>query len=382
MSRVLRSTLVLLALFAVTLAALPVRSAVALGPGPFEVTKTADTNDGACDDDCSLREAVVAANKRSGADTIVVPAGIFRLSRTGRGENQAAKGDLDITEAATIRGHGPAHTIVKGLDADRVFEIRSGGRATISGLTVRGGNPGNALGGGIMAAGNLTLRRVVVSSNTAVAGGGIYNTATLSIRQSLITGNRTVAGFTNPQGAGIRTTGPTTIVSSTLTLNETTSAGIGSKTGGGIDTADSSLVVRNSTIVQNFAFFGGGIESTNSTITLANDTIAKNDADGNGGGVDHFSFDGTIHVAMRDTILAGNSPQNCQTTANTLDSGGHNLDTGTTCDLHGTGDRSNVPAGLTSLAANGGPTPTMALTPTSVAVNHGGGRARPPTSGA
>ncbi len=36
----------------------------------FTVTKTADTNDGTCDADCSLREAIVAANAAAGADTI------------------------------------------------------------------------------------------------------------------------------------------------------------------------------------------------------------------------------------------------------------------------------------------------------------------------
>ena len=34
----------------------------------FTVTKTADTNDGVCDSDCSLREAVVRANADAGPD--------------------------------------------------------------------------------------------------------------------------------------------------------------------------------------------------------------------------------------------------------------------------------------------------------------------------
>src|SRR5262252_9249222 len=37
----------------------------------FVVTKTADTNDGSCNADCSLREAIIAANSNGpGADTI------------------------------------------------------------------------------------------------------------------------------------------------------------------------------------------------------------------------------------------------------------------------------------------------------------------------
>src|SRR5262249_50093320 len=36
----------------------------------YVVTKAADTNDGTCDTDCSLREAITAANANGGADTI------------------------------------------------------------------------------------------------------------------------------------------------------------------------------------------------------------------------------------------------------------------------------------------------------------------------
>lgn len=39
-------------------------------PAPFVVSKTADTSDGACNADCSLREAIIAANAQAGADRI------------------------------------------------------------------------------------------------------------------------------------------------------------------------------------------------------------------------------------------------------------------------------------------------------------------------
>lgn len=45
-------------------------SAPAARAASFVVTKAADTNDGACDADCSLREAIIAANSNPGADTI------------------------------------------------------------------------------------------------------------------------------------------------------------------------------------------------------------------------------------------------------------------------------------------------------------------------
>ncbi len=44
----------------------------------------------------SLRSALQAANARPNADVIILPAGTITLSITGTGENNAAKGDLDI----------------------------------------------------------------------------------------------------------------------------------------------------------------------------------------------------------------------------------------------------------------------------------------------
>ena len=74
----------------------------------FVVTKTADTNDGECSaDDCSLREAVVAANAAAGPDTITVPPGTYTLTLAGAGEEAAATGDLDITDDVTIIGSTP-----------------------------------------------------------------------------------------------------------------------------------------------------------------------------------------------------------------------------------------------------------------------------------
>ena len=48
----------------------------------FTVTRTDDTSDGSCDADCSLREAVIAANAAPGADTVLLPAGSYDLTIT------------------------------------------------------------------------------------------------------------------------------------------------------------------------------------------------------------------------------------------------------------------------------------------------------------
>src|SRR3989344_2882469 len=80
----------------------------------FTVTKIADTNDGVCDADCSLREAVGAANATAGADTVSIPAGTYTLSIAGAGEDTNTTGDLDITDDLTINGAGNTATIIDG----------------------------------------------------------------------------------------------------------------------------------------------------------------------------------------------------------------------------------------------------------------------------
>ena len=71
----------------------------------FHVTKTADTNDGACaPTDCSLREAVIAANALVGPDTILLPAGTYELTIVGPDEDAAATGDLDSVESYSDQG--------------------------------------------------------------------------------------------------------------------------------------------------------------------------------------------------------------------------------------------------------------------------------------
>ena len=46
----------------------------------FIPNKTADTNDGACDADCSLREAITAANQTPGEDVVLLHAGTYTLT--------------------------------------------------------------------------------------------------------------------------------------------------------------------------------------------------------------------------------------------------------------------------------------------------------------
>src|SRR5919198_4947983 len=99
----------------------------------FAVTRTDDPSPGACDSDCSLREAVLAANAGSGGDTIHVPAGHYRLTIPGPDEDSGASGDLDVTQDVTIEGDGARWTMIDAEGGDRVFDVASGVHVQITG---------------------------------------------------------------------------------------------------------------------------------------------------------------------------------------------------------------------------------------------------------
>ena len=80
-------------------------------PPTLIVTTTLDVVDPA-DGKLSLREAITAANASVFPDTIVLPAGVFRIARSGAGEDGNATGDLDIASRMTIRGAGAGSTIL------------------------------------------------------------------------------------------------------------------------------------------------------------------------------------------------------------------------------------------------------------------------------
>ena len=147
------------------------------------VTKTDDTNDGICTaEDCSLREAVITSNSCPGIQTIHVPIGIYNLTLTGVGEDEARTGDLDIRDHVIIIGEewegderpdGIRDADINGQRSDRLFEI-------VPASEVEGGLPlevrienvwmrdGYATeGGGILNRGNLNLIDVLLMSNFA-----------------------------------------------------------------------------------------------------------------------------------------------------------------------------------------------------------------------
>lgn len=315
----------------------------------FTPTTTADVADGSCDVDCSLRDAISAANQSPGLDVIVLGPGIYATSGAGP-EDLNANGDLDILDDLTLIGASAEQTTIAGFN-ERVLDVGAGIDVEIVGVRISNGQQLSGNGGGIRNAGNLTLTRVQVSGNrtSGGAGGGIWsggNGSSLTIAQSAVTSNTATT-----VGGGIAIDGVMTLTDSTLSNN------------GGVAT-------------------GGGIHAfEDAPVEIVNVTITANNAASQGGGLyaESTPFISTDHPVLRDTILAGNTAAADRDCAGTPGSDGHNvLGAGGACldFMAAKGDKIGTAAApldprLGPLANNGGTTLTHALLAGSPALGAG-----------
>jgi CSLREA domain-containing protein len=371
-TRLFKSLLALTTLLLILLVPASVHAATVI-----TVTTTADVI--AADGLCSLREAVIAANtdtatsdcpSGSGADTIVfspiLPSpSIFILGKTGANEDNAATGDLDLFGMITIQGAGAAQTILDGNGTDRVFDVRPGAFVTISGPTIRNGNPGaGAGGGGILVSGSaptskLTLTNAFVLNNSAVNGGGIQvlgNGATAALQNTRISSNVATVG-----GGGLSNNGILTLLNSVLDENQ-------ARTGGGIDHSGFSMNLTNVTVSGNSAGDNGGGIYNRADAILLNVTLAGNAASGSGTGGAIYNDEGFL--AIKNSIVADSDADgNCFNSGGQINSQGHNLDGGDTCKFTASGDMSSTDPLLDTLQDNGGGTFTQALLSGSPAID-------------
>lgn len=316
------------------------------------VTKTADTNDGACDADCSLREAIAAVGK--GEDTIEFASPMFNSAQTVT----LSLGQLDIGKTVSINGRNANLTTVSGNNLSRVFLVNPGGNLSLNGLTVTGGrtnsngggivNNGAALiitnsgivgnsvvgsannnGGGIFNTngGFLSITNSTISGNSGIGGnagnvgnygGGIYNDSTLIITNSTISGNSIGGGSIENQGGGVWDAGTTTIVNSTFTSNSATNTGA---EGGGIYKLAGTILARNTIISGNNA-------STNANLRGTVNTGSNNFINGNAqlAPLDYYGGATRTHLPLTGSPLI-NAGNNCVLTTNGCGDGNSALTT-------------------------------------------------------
>ncbi|MEW6219696.1 MAG: Calx-beta domain-containing protein [Thermodesulfobacteriota bacterium] len=317
--------------------------------GIYNVTKTADTLDGACDADCSLREALQAANAVAGPHTINIPAGTYLITRAGAEENANSTGDFDATKAVNFVGAGRDLTIIDGGSADRLFDERTAATAmTFTDLTLQNGTLLTATrnGGCVYSlSGSITFTRTNVTGCTATnVGGAVWTNSgsTVTVDNSTFSNNTSGTGSTMHGGAIVA--GPVT-VSNGSTFTNNTSGGHGgaiyaqgalnitgstfssnhadtSSCNAGAVYGSTTINVTDSTVSGNTAGNdGGGVMSNGGDITITRSTISGNQAGNRGGAVYRLGI-----VKIYNSTISGNS---CGSTGAQKQGGGVYAQTGT-----------------------------------------------------
>lgn len=310
---------------------LPARAQIA----QLNVRSVADTGGNTCGNNCTLRQALNAANNVDPEVSTTINFDLEPSERTIELGSQLPA----VERVVLIEGGG---ITVSGGGRARVFQVNRGGGLALAGLTVIDGDAGaGGSGGGVFNVGKLEVSNSTFSGNSAGDnGGGIYNGqgSFLSVNNSTFSGNSAPGGL-----------------------------------GGAIYTDDvSNADVTNSTFSGNSAAEGGGIYNGGSSpLGVTYSTFSKNSASagtGIGGAVSNEDAAGAA-TTLSSTILAGGpSGGNCE---GGITDGAFNISDDPTCFFTAQGSRNSTdpfldPGGLKN---NGGPTQTIALVSGGPAVN-------------
>ncbi|MGH7992053.1 MAG: glycosyl hydrolase family 28 protein [Limisphaerales bacterium] len=333
----------------------------------------------------SLRQQVASAHS---GDTIVFSNGLT-------GTVPLSSGEIVLSNSISILGPGAGRLAVSGTGVSRVFEVASGS-SLLAGLCITNGKPSSGDGGGIMVdsgAGLVLSNCLVVGNSTAGNGGGLINQGMLTVWNSFITNNASTLGG---HGGGLYNQYGTSVLwNCTISGNK---VNIGESPydggGGGIDNRYGACIFVNCTIYSNTVAnasptgveYGGGIynEPPEAAIRvmLTNCTVASNylitnvlnHAQSFGGGI----WGNITYVA--GSIIANNIAGNGPDVGDYFVSGGYNLigksdgsigfSNGVMHDLVGS-IASPINPLLGPLQNNGGPTPTVALSTNSPAIDQG-----------
>jgi CSLREA domain-containing protein len=335
----------------------------------YTVSKIADTNDGMCDADCSLREAVTAANATVDNDIILFALPLFAspqaITLSGTEIVIANNGSL------TIYGTGANRLTVSGNNASRIISISDNGVANIHHIRFTGGTGAGAVntgrGGAIYNNGGTALiSHCVFTGNTGANGGAMNNATagTLTIANSVMANNTATS-----VGGALQNFSTSTmhIINTSITGN---SCGT-SSTGGGAMQGNGAITMTNVTMSGNSSLAsGGGLYYNGTGLTLTNTTITGNTSASNAGGLHKSTV--TNNANIRNSIISGNTGGASPDVTNVFNSLGNNIigTVGTSTGWVGS-DLQNTNPLITPLGFYGGLGMTHALVGPSPALNAG-----------
>jgi CSLREA domain-containing protein len=131
---------------------------------------------------CTLRAAIVEANHLPGTDRVELPPGVFRLQRSGAGENGE---DLDVVDDLVLEGAGRTDTVIHAANDHRVLRVDAG-RLDVSRLTIRRGDAGGDDGGCVFALAPTAWRDVQWMDCRAANGAALWTEADVDVEDSIV----------------------------------------------------------------------------------------------------------------------------------------------------------------------------------------------------
>ena len=241
----------------------------------------------------SVREAVATASED---DVIKVAAGVYRGTRAL----------LNIDKSIMLQGGyttadwntpdpeaNPTTLDVQGFKQPVITVV--GGKPTIEGFRITGGDAGSLGGGGVSVVNaSIVLRGNWVFSNTAALGGGIY----LRSSGDAILSDNVIISNTAKNGAGLFLNEATAMLSRNII-----SANVAITRGGGLVLFRSGqAVVDGNTIAENLAGDGGGVYLDSSDTTVDGNDLVANTANRGGG----MYLEDSGAVLLNNTIYENN----------------------------------------------------------------------------
>lgn len=250
--------------------------------------------------DCTLREAVIAANEHAGLDNITLRARTYELALPSTSEDAAADGDLDIKGRVQMTGKGPTKTVVDGGGTtvhDVAFDVFPGGRVAITGLSERH-SAGDGATAGIFVEQNarLEMARVKVIDNNGSCCNGIFTESGSELSLSRVSvANNTGSGCCN----GINTASDSSLVLERVVVSD--------NTGGccnGVD-ALGALRATRTVIRGNNGDDSNGLYTGEGRVVLNKVKVLDNDATSTSGQNGVYLGDG--NAVIKDIRIVGNS---------------------------------------------------------------------------
>ncbi|MBI5825073.1 MAG: CSLREA domain-containing protein [Chloroflexi bacterium] len=234
------------------------------------ITVNTATDELNSDGDCSLREAIEAANTNSAVDACAAGTGLDTIlfsDALGTATITLGSGLQNINGGLGLILDGGGDITVSGNDLHRPFVVSPSSSFTLQNITVEHGNASGAYGGGLAnISGQVTITNSAFLNNVANGSGGVDNDGgTVTIANSTFYGNNATSfdggGFYNYNGAA-------TVTNSTFSNNSASGSGSGIKNVGVLNLYN--------TIIANSINGDGDCSTNTATVTVLNNLIESN----------------------------------------------------------------------------------------------------------